>query len=521
MKQYIVYIFIIIAAAGCCPETFSSHTDDVTVKLHFETGTPPYYQGISEGNMKTKSADPQEHLITDINLFIFNDRGVLEDRIYLTSKQMNDTGNGYSTNTELLRNATYTIYACANTGYRMDISSLDELLSYRYYLTYPDDYRTGIPMSGTSGQVTITDSRPIAIPLERTMAKISVSIDRSRLDKDVGFFIRSIRIEGCPKSVKFFGSSSAISENDIFITGFHKSDEDAAPLNHDTGWDRSGSVDMYMLENRHGDLLPDTGTEEDKVLDSSHPLARLCSYIEIKAEYLSEEHFSNPGEYLIYRFYIGEGSGNFDVTRNTHYHITVMPQGDGLSGNSWRIDKSEIGSYIREIKLSYDSIDMTYMGESVQVTAFTRPEDISPGLIGWDSSDESVARVSQDGRITASGEGECTITCYATDGSDVYAECMVNVEFSPVYMKVYPGNFIRGKTGETYKIRCEYFPPSAKFDIGLEELEYDKGRGIYDYTVDNDGKGVTLKLKNKGSGLLFFEAGYPVNQSELIVISVD
>ena len=41
------------------------------------------------------------------------------------------------------------------------------------------------------------------------------------------------------------------------------------------------------------------------------------------------------------------------------------------------------------------------------------------------------------------------------------------------------------------------------------------------YAVSEDGTAVTLYTKERGSGLLYMEAGYPVNQSELIVVVID
>ena len=52
-------------------------------------------------------------------------------------------------------------------------------------------------------------------------------------------------------------------------------------------------------------------------------------------------------------------------------------------------------------------------------------------------------------------------------------------------------------------------------------MEYDKERGIYDYVLDEDGKGVTLILKSSGSGLLYISAGEPINQAEMIVLEVN
>ena len=39
--------------------------------------------------------------------------------------------------------------------------------------------------------------------------------------------------------------------------------------------------------------------------------------------------------------------------------------------------------------------------------------------------------------------------------------------------------------------------------------------------MDEDGLGVRLSLKGRGSGMIYMETGYPVSQSELIVIAVD
>ena len=88
-------------------------------------------------------------------------------------------------------------------------------------------------------------------------------------------------------------------------------------------------------------------------------------------------------------------------------------------------------------------------------------------------------------------------------------------------MSVTPGNYIRGKIGDTVHIRCDLVPSETSLDIGKEHLEYDKGRGIYDYEVDEDGRGVALTLTGSGRGMIYFEAGYPVDDAELIVIEVD
>lgn len=520
MGKLIVRIMSVLAAAavmtisGC-----EKHQDGTTISRDTETAR---IIAIPGNDMPwTRSEDPDENIITDINIFIFNAGGILEENIYADISDFSRTEEGYAHETCLLRDTGYSIYVCANTGYKIDAGNLDELKSFRYYLVYPDDYRTGIPMSGWAENITVPDDGIIRIPLERLMSKISLSIDRSELSDNVEFHVRKVEIGGCPKSVTPFRESRAETEDDVFLQGFSKEDDAVAPLNDDVGYGKSGQISVYMLENMHGDLLADDIGDDEKVFEDGNPHTEVCSYIEIEADYLSDEAYTLPGESLIYRFYLGESNGNFDVRRNRHYNFCVTPHDDGLGDDSWRIDKSAIRKLISEIRLSYSELEMTYMNETIRLEAFTYPEDAADNDVIWESDDTSIARISQDGTVTASGEGECTVRCSAADGSGIYAECRISVRFSPYYMKIYPGNFIRGKTGETIHVRCEYFPPSASFDIGEDYLETDRERGIYDYRIDDDGNGVVLNLKDNGSGLIYMETGYPLSQSEMIVIVVD
>lgn len=502
---------ICIAAAAAC-----SNTGTMDNECHGIVRI-----SIPGNSMTSRSEDPEEYLVTDMNIFIFNAEGLLEEHVYLDASDLVHSGDSYIYGTDLIIGCTYSVYACANAGYPIEATSAGDLDRYRYYLVYPDDYRAGIPMSGVTGNHVLTSDGTIPVMLERVMAKVSLCIDRSGLSDGVGFHVKKVTVGACPKSAYLFRESWAETEDDIFRAGFSKESDDIYALNTDTGFGRSGSICLYLMENMNGDLLGAGIPDDEKVLDSDDPRSRLCSYIEIEADYLSDTFFTIPGESLVYRFYLGEDNGNFDVRRNTCYNICVKPEDDGLTGDSWRIDTAGIGKFITDIRLSYDSLYLSYYGESAVITAWLYPDDASYKSLIWETDNHAVADVSDSGAVTTVGEGTCRITCTAADGSGISASCNVHVEFSPVYMKIYPGNFIRGRIGDRIHVECEYFPPDAPFDIGLEELEYDKSRGIYDYVIDEDGKGVELTLTGNGSGMLYMEAGYPVNQSEMIVIVVD
>ena len=52
-------------------------------------------------------------------------------------------------------------------------------------------------------------------------------------------------------------------------------------------------------------------------------------------------------------------------------------------------------------------------------------------------------------------------------------------------------------------------------------MEDDRERGIYDYIIDEDGHGAILTLKGPGRGLIYMEAGHPVNDAALFIIEVN
>ena len=85
---------------------------------------------------------------------------------------------------------------------------------------------------------------------------------------------------------------------------------------------------------------------------------------------------------------------------------------------------------------------------------------------------------------------------------------------------MHPEGYIEGHVGDTLHVWCECYPKTAPFDPGYEELNYDKSRGIYDYSVDEDGHGVRLFLKKAGTGIVYMSAGEPINRSGMVLVKV-
>ena len=83
------------------------------------------------------------------------------------------------------------------------------------------------------------------------------------------------------------------------------------------------------------------------------------------------------------------------------------------------------------IKLSTLTLDMVVGGEDQTLSFSVLPEAAFVDSFTWSSSDDKVATVSEDGRVHAVGEGECTLRLTLHTG--IYAEVAVTVSEVPYY----------------------------------------------------------------------------------------
>lgn len=289
----------------------------------------------------TRAGDPDDNRITDYNLYIFNAFDVLEERAYVSSRAIKLVDGKVQYRTTLLRDVPYTILAAANLGYELPFRTLEEAREYRYHLAYPDEFSQGLPMVAWQEGATVGEDGVLEVELERLMARIELTIDRSQLQADIDFKVTDVRVGACPSSVLLLGPSKVNGPQETFSVGYGKTGNQVSALNEGANGGLSRSVNVYLLENCQGDLLENVQTDSGKVFTDGR-YQDICSYIELKAQYHSPSHSTTVGERLIYRFYLGENLNNFDVVRNTWYRITVCPRGDGLQESSWRVNKEAL-----------------------------------------------------------------------------------------------------------------------------------------------------------------------------------
>lgn len=414
-------LMFVFPLQGCTPETAPEEETAVIISFGRE-------------GMSCKAALPDEERISDINLMIIDEYGKLEYSDWFMVKGQSDN---ISHKVNLIKGNRYRFYACANFGYKVTVEDIGDIEDLKFHLAYPDEYRTGIPMSAQTDYVRIRNNLSVELEFIRLMSKISLRINRGLLDDDISMDVTGVRIGNCPKVMSVFEESRILDADECFGIGFSTDAAGCGKLNEVHEKNMSGAICMYMLENIQG-RFPGAPLNScrDKVFGPYDPLSEICSYIEVDIDYRSPHKWSSTSP-LKYRFYLGEDLDDISIRRNSHYIFTICPEGDGLSGGGWRVDKSGLS------------------------------------------------------------------------------------DTGPTYLRQYPSGYIRGDIGDRIHIWCEFEPSSAPFDVGIGYMEDDKASGIYDYEITEDGKGAVLTLTGPGRGLIYMEAGAPVNDAALFIIEVN
>lgn len=81
---------------------------------------------------------------------------------------------------------------------------------------------------------------------------------------------------------------------------------------------------------------------------------------------------------------------------------------------------------VTAITLNKTSINLK-TSATITLKATIAPSTANTKTVKWSSSNKKIASISSDGKITATGPGTATITCKATDGSNVYKTAKVTV----------------------------------------------------------------------------------------------
>ena len=144
--------------------------------------------------------------------------------------------------------------------------------------------------------------------------------------------------------------------------------------------------------------------------------------------YRSAEENIYPTEIYYWSCSIEKTNSNYAsilYSTNDNLYLDGIPRDAGLSVRAVREPDAPI-LIVRNIELSLTSVSLL-IDESRTIKATVQPVTATNQNVIWSSSNTSIASVDQSGNVTAKAIGSCTITCSATDGSGVKAECQVTV----------------------------------------------------------------------------------------------
>jgi uncharacterized protein YjdB len=173
--------------------------------------------------------------------------------------------------------------------------------------------------------------------------------------------------------------------------------------------------------------------------------------------------------------------------------------------------------YQEPVKISEITLNETYIilneGQAMQLTATVSPEIAENKTLSWSSSNENVAKVTQDGLVTALAQGDAVITVRTTDGSDLSAICDVKVCHNQVLVTdiILNPSKIDGKEEEIWEIMAFVIPENAD----NKDLLWSSSDNAV-ASVNNDG---LVTLLSKGTAAITAESSDGSNvRAECVII---
>ena len=114
---------------------------------------------------------------------------------------------------------------------------------------------------------------------------------------------------------------------------------------------------------------------------------------------------------------------------------------------------------VSSVELDQTKINMN-KGSYITLNSTVLPSNASQKTLNWESSDPDIVRVT-NGQLYAAAGGSATITATATDGSEKFASCEVNVIQMVSSIRIESGNSIEMSMNETTHLLANIEPQTA------------------------------------------------------------
>ena len=195
----------------------------------------------------------------------------------------------------------------------------------------------GIPYSGSLESVTVTQGMTLSIPVERMLAKVSVSVDHSGLTGGRSGIFKDSSIRLCQASCLLhpFVPVKAVSAEDMLPAGDYEPELSSSEKTEYT---------LYVPENISGitleNAIPSGKTRDALLAQGRADVEPYLTYVEFCGD-LNPSCGGYGGE-TTYRFYLGKDNvKDFNVVRNNDYHITLGFRAGSLFDPYWKVETGD------------------------------------------------------------------------------------------------------------------------------------------------------------------------------------
>ena len=179
-----------------------------------------------------------------------------------------------------------------------------------------------------------------------------------------------------------------------------------------------------------------------------------------------------------------DGEGNVEALKAGEVWITATSDDNPEIKASCKVT---ITQPVTDISLSQTNIELTNIGESVQLEATITPEDASDKSVTWKSNNEQVCIVSSTGMVTAIGAGTTVVTATTNDGGKM-AFCIVNVTLQEynITLDQYTMTLNVGETAQLHATVSGNTNKTINWSSSNDQI----------VTVDNNGNITAIKVGN-------------------------
>lgn len=322
MKRYLLLSILSLGTLLSCTKLNTPAADFTSPdgNYTFEITCEPVE---GEQALQTKSSYSSSALtkVSNVNIYVYRSGSLVEDKYFSSSSGIQVT---FPNNTD-----TYNVYMLANVGQKSAPEDESDLSDMMYSFTdYGIFERQGFPMANSF--LNYTPGSQVSFKLKRLIGMYSITMEKS--SEVVDYKIKSLQMKNCARDIYPFGTAPAT----LFLeSGDYLSASDLNTLN------AGGSVNIYFLENRQGELLPGNTDPKQKIPDNlpNRTIAGRCTYLQMMADVTTPTaHFNN----IYYRVYLGQNMcTDFSIVRSTLYNLSLDFATNLIADEGWRIEPED------------------------------------------------------------------------------------------------------------------------------------------------------------------------------------